>query len=231
MSLMKRIASLYNVFGLMLGLIAVVAVSVSPIAHLVSAQSNNSSTGSKVSIPPKLAMQVQAGGGNTTLPYDIFNPKMIHISSGQSVSWYNPAKVAEPHTVTFVMDNKTRAPLSSPFVVKNTTSFTSVPPGSNSAPVILPSPKNQSMTMILASNSRASNPVVIDSTGKVIHLSPNPTYSVKGDEKFINSGLLFPKGKGPPNASSSFTLKFEKAGNYNYYCILHPWMKGKVVVS
>jgi plastocyanin len=228
---MKTIASLYSVVGLMLGLIATVAVSVSPIAHLASAQSNSSSTASKVLIPPKLAVQVQAGGGNTTLPYDIFTPKLVHINSGQSVSWYNPAKVAEPHTVTFVMDNKTKAPLSSPFLVKNTTSFASVPPGSNSAPVILPNPKNQSMTMILGSNTRASNPVVIDSTGKVTHLPPNPTYSVKGDEKFINSGLLFPKGKGPPNASTSFTLKFEAAGTYNYYCILHPWMKGKVMVS
>ena len=176
-------------------------------------------------------MHVQAGGGNATLPYDIFNPKLIHISSGQSVSWYNPAKVAEPHTVTFIRDNKTKAPLSSPVLVKNTSSFASVPPGSNSAPVILPNPKDQSMTMILASNSRASNPVVIDSTGKVVQLLPNSTYSVKGNEKFINSGLLFPKGKGPPSASTSFTLRFEKAGSYNYYCILHPWMKGKVMVS
>lgn len=215
----------------MLALIATLAVLVSPIVHLASAQSNSSLTVSKVSIPPRLVMHVQAGGGNTTLPYDIFNPKLIHINSGQSVSWYNPAKVAEPHTVTFIMDNTTKAPLNSPFLVKNTSSFASVPPGSNSAPVILPNPKNQSMTMILASNSRASNPFVMDSTGKVVHLPPNPTYSVKGSEKFINSGLLFPKGKGPPDASTSFTLKFEKAGTYNYYCILHPWMKGKVMVS
>jgi plastocyanin len=217
--------------GIVLGLVATVAIVVSPIAHRVSAQSNNSSSASIATSSPKTTTQVQAGGGNATLPYDVFNPKLVRISSGQSISWYNPAKVAEPHTVTFVMDNKTKAPLSSPFAVKNSTSFASVPPGSNSAPVILPNNKNPSMTMILASNSRASNPVVIDSTGKIIHLTPNPTYSVKGDEKFINSGLLFPKGKGPPNASSSFTLKFEKAGTYNYYCILHPWMKGKVVVS
>jgi plastocyanin len=65
----------------------------------------------------------------------------------------------------------------------------------------------------------------------VTHLSPNAAYSVKGDEKFINSGLLFPQGKGPPNASTTFTLTFEKAGIYNYYCILHPWMKGKVIVK
>ena len=85
--------------------------------------------------------------------------------------------------------------------------------------------------MIQGSNARASSPVIIDSTAKVIPLGSNPAYSVKGDEKYVNSGLLFPKGKGPPNGSTSFTLTFEKAGTYNYYCILHPWMKGKVIVE
>ena len=56
-------------------------------------------------------------------------------------------------------------------------------------------------------------------------------YSVKGDEKLVNSGLVFPKGMGPPNGSTSLTLTFEKAGTYDYYCILHPWQKGKVVVQ
>lgn len=43
--------------------------------------------------------------------------------------------------------------------------------------------------------------------------------------------VFFSRDKGPPNASTSFTLTVEKAGTYNYYCILHPWMKGKVVVT
>ena len=99
----------------------------------------------------------------------------------------NAAKVGEPHTVTFVTDNKTKAPLSAPFAVKNSSSFMAIPPGSNSAPVLLPNHHNPSMTMILASNSRASSPTVIDSTGKAVHLGPNPIYSVKGNEKFISS--------------------------------------------
>jgi plastocyanin len=85
--------------------------------------------------------------------------------------------------------------------------------------------------MILGSNAVASNPVVIDSAGNVKHLGHNAAYSVKGNEKLVNSGLVFPKGMGPPNGSTSFTLAFEKAGTYNYYCILHPWQKGKVVVQ
>jgi plastocyanin len=43
--------------------------------------------------------------------------------------------------------------------------------------------------------------------------------------------MLFPKGMGSPNGSTTFTLTFEKAGTYDYYCILHPWQKGKVAVQ
>ena len=219
---------------LIIALIVIGAASVltiSQISQITSAQ--NTPTSAAAAAPTTATdVRVQAGTGNSTLPYDVFYPKQVQISPGQSVSWYNGAKVGVPHTVTFVTDNKTKAPLSAQFAVKNSSSFVSIPPGSNSQPVLLPpNSQNPSMTIISASNARASNPGVIDSTGKVTHLSPNSAYSVKGDEKFINSGLLFPQGKGPPNAGTSFTLTFEKAGTYNYYCILHPWMKGKVTVK
>jgi hypothetical protein len=107
-----------------------------------------------------------------------------------------------------------------------------MPPNSiTSQPVIIPNRQNPSMTTILASNSIASSAVVIDSAGNVKHLGRNGVYSVKGDEKLVNSGMLFPKGMGPPNGSTTFTLTFEKAGTYNYYCLLHPWQKGKVAVQ
>lgn len=189
-------------------------------AHNAVAQTTTSST-----------IKVQAGGGNSTLPSDVFYPKQVQIKTGGSITWYNPSKVPEPHTVTFIMDNRTKAQLSAPFAVTNSSKFMAVPPGSNSEPVLIPNHNNPTMTMILGSNARASNPTVIDSTGKAIHLNKDGTYSVKGDEKYINSGIFFPQGKGPPNASTSFTLTFEKAGTYSYYCILHPWMKGKVVVQ
>jgi hypothetical protein len=145
--------------------------------------------------------------------------------------WYNPSKVGEPHTVTFALDNKTKPDLSATFAVRNSSSFMAMPPNSYSQPTIIPNRQNPSMTMIMGSNAIASSPTVIDSTGKVKSLSPNAAYSVKGNEKLVNSGLVFPKGMGPPNGSTSFTLTFEKAGTYNYYCILHPWQKGKVMVQ
>lgn len=194
------------------------------IANVALAQSSSGST-------PSSSVKVQAGGGNSTLPYTIFNPQSVQVKQGQSVMWYNPSKVGEPHTVTFALDNKTKPDLSATFAVRNSSSFVPMPPNSTSEPVIVPNSQNPLMSTILGSNAIASNPVVIASAGNVTHLSHNAAYSVKGNEKLVNSGLLFPKGMGPPTGSTAFTLTFERAGTYNYYCILHPWQKGKVIVQ
>ncbi len=42
-------------------------------------------------------------------------------------------------------------------------------------------------------------------------------------DKVFDSGLL--------NPSASFSYVFEKPGEYDYYCMLHPYMTGKVAVS
>lgn len=204
---------------IILGVSSVIAMTI-VIGNMTLAQSSSTSS-----------VKVQAGGGNSTLPYTIFNPQTVRVKTGQSVMWYNPSKVGEPHTVTFALDNKTKPDLSATFAVKNSSRFTPVPSNSTSKPVIIPNRQNPSMTMIVGSNAVASNPVVIDSAGNLKHLSHNAVYSVKGNEKLVNSGLVFPNKMGPPNGSTSFTLTFEKAGTYNYYCILHPWQKGKVVVQ
>jgi plastocyanin len=194
------------------------------ITNMALAQSSNTSSASS-------SVKIQAGGGNSTIPYTVYNPATAQIKSGQTVMWYNPSVAPEPHTVTFALDNNTRPELSAPFAVKNSSTFMPMPPNTNSQPVILPNRQDPSMTTILASNSIASSATVIDSTGNVKHLGSNAAYSVKGDEKLVNSGMLFPKGMGPPNGSTTFSLTFEKAGTYDYYCILHPWQKGKIAVQ
>jgi plastocyanin len=72
--------------------------------HIASAQNLSTSATPSSSNGTGAIKEVQAGGGNSTLPYDVFYPKQIQVSPGQSVGWYNPAKVAEPHTVTFVVE-------------------------------------------------------------------------------------------------------------------------------
>ena len=136
------------------------------IANVALAQSSSGST-------PSSSVKVQAGGGNSTLPYTIFNPQSVQVKQGQSVMWYNPSKVGEPHTVTFALDNKTKPDLSATFAVRNSSSFVPMPPNSTSEPVIVPNSQNPSMSTILGSNAIASNPVVIASAGNVTHLSHN----------------------------------------------------------
>ncbi len=203
-----------------------IAVMTMIIANIASAQSSSGGSNSTSTS----SVQVQAGGGNSTIPYTVYNPATAQIKTGQSVMWYNPSVAPEPHTVTFALDNNTRPELSATFAVKNSSNFMPII-NFTSEPVIIPNRNNPSTTLILGSNAIASSAVVIDSAGNVKHLGSNAAYSIKGDEKLVNSGMLFPKGTGPPNGSTTFTLTFEKAGTYDYYCILHPWQKGKVVAQ
>jgi plastocyanin len=84
------------------------------------------------------SIKVAAGGGNDTGPLTLFLPSKIDIKTGQSVTWYNPTTVGEPHTVTFIFDNTTFAGVVSPLGVSNTTKFVPLPPVSNNAPILLP---------------------------------------------------------------------------------------------
>lgn len=202
------------------------------ITNMALAQSNSGggSSNGTAAVSSASSFQVQAGGGNSTLPYTVFTPQTAQIKAGQSIMWYNPSVAPEPHTITFALDNSTRPELSATFAVKNSSNFLPVL-NFTSEPVIIPNRNNPSTTLILGSNAIASSAVVVDSAGNVKHLGKNAAYSIKGGEKLVNSGMLFPKGMGPPNGSTAFTLTFEKAGTYDYYCILHPWQKGKVIVQ
>ncbi len=170
-----------------------------------------------------------AGGGNATDMLSIFAPQDIQVNVGQNVTWDNPSTVAEPHTVTFVLDNKTTADIVSPFSVPNSTQFMPIPPTANSEPLKVPGKDN----VVIAANARSYLPAVIDEQGKVTHLAPNATYSITGNEKYINSGWLLPKGQEQayPGSSTTFTVTFQKAGTYKYFCGLHPWMMGSVTVK
>jgi plastocyanin len=193
---------------------------------IISAQdtSNNNSTTTASSIT------VHAGGGNSTAPLTAFIPQQIEVSVGQSVTWDNPSTVAEPHTATFILDNKTATNIVSPFGVPNSRQFTAIPPSSNNEPLKVPGQNN----VVIAVNARSFVPTVIDSQGNVKHFAPpNAAYTMDGTGKYVNSGWLVPKGQEQlyPGSSTSFTVTFQKAGTYHYICQLHPWMTGSVVVK
>jgi plastocyanin len=177
------------------------------------------------------AAKVQAGGGNATAPITQFIPQTVEINKGQSVTWYNPTTVGEPHTVTFVFDNKTLTGVVAPFAISNSTKFMPLPPNSNSQPLITPG--QNGMNTLSGINARSYTAVAIDSSGNVKPMTPNANYTLVGNEKYVNSGYFLPKGleKQYPGSGNTFTVKFENGGTYYYLCVLHPWMIGSVKVK
>ena len=191
----------------------------------------NSNAGNMTTVQAHVT-RVAAGGGNISLSLNQFLPKDVEINAGDNITWYNPSKVPESHTVTFTSDsNLSVSNINSPFVVSNSTQFVPLPPDANSEPVMMGG-KNGT-NVIIGLNTRAVNPIVIDSIGDITYLNPNATYNMDGTEKYLNSGAIFPEGKIRSNYQpiTEFTVKFQKAGTYNYLCIFHPWMTGTVVVK
>ena len=189
--------------------------------------------------------EVQAGTGVGNAAIILFSPQLVQIKAGQSVTWYNPTPVPEPHTVTFVLNNNNNksyaADLTAPFTISNTNSTTTnstqiMPfiPNSNNEPLMTPD-----NNAIIAINKRAYDPVVViedsSTTGgkNVTYLKQNANYSMSGTEDYINSGWLLPKGQENlyPGSGNTFTMTFQKPGTYDYVCIVHPYMTGRVIVK
>jgi plastocyanin len=190
--------------------------------------------------------EVQAGIGVGNAAIILFSPQQVQIKAGQSVTWYNPTPVPEPHTVTFVLNNNNSdnnnksyaADLIAPFTISTTTNSTQIMPlipNSNSEPLMTPD-----NNAIIATNKRAYNPVVViedsPTTGggkNVTYMKQNANYSMSGTEDYVNSGWLLPKGQENlyPGSGNTFTMTFQKPGTYDYLCIIHPYMTGRVIVK
>lgn len=182
---------------------------------------------------------IVAGGGNATTVLMTYTPNSLSIDAGDSVTWYNPTEVGEPHTITFIMDKNYFPPPAFPLSVSNTTVSNLGIPNSNVEPLIVSNNSIQNTvtkgntTTIVVDNSRVYNPTIVDSTGNnITTLLPNSNYVMKGNEKYVNSGWMFPAGMIPPGMApiTDFTITFEKPGTYNYLCIIHPWMTGTIDV-
>ena len=175
---------------------------------------------------------VKAGGGGARIMVSKYFPTELEIKVGDTVTWYNPTKVPEPHTVTFIKNPNNYPELIAPYAISDSSQLTPLPPGSNSEPLVVPS-ENGGGKVVLAANARVFYPAVIDSSGKETTLTPNANYTMDGTEQYVNSGWLLPQGQSKlfPGTSETFTVKFEKSGTYPYTCIFHPWMTGNVIVK
>ncbi|HEY7081894.1 MAG TPA: hypothetical protein VH500_19545 [Nitrososphaeraceae archaeon] len=179
-----------------------------------------------------LVTRILVGGGNNTYPFYGYDPQRVDIKAGSTVIWSVPSMAPlEPHTVSFVFNNKAFALPTAPFVIPSSSKFVPLPKDANSKPNVVPSKNGTSIALV--SNAMSYDPSSIDQTGRAKTYNPNSSLRVYGNEHYINSGWLIPKGteKIFPGASTIFTLTFPKSGTYNYTCTLHPWMIGQVVVK
>ncbi len=179
-----------------------------------------------------VSKSINVGGNGSN--WDKFIPKNATINVGESVTWINPMSVPEPHTVTFINNEEMFPPLFAVFSIPNDTEFTPAIPSPNMALTLMPDQSNPNNKLVVVDNARSSAPVIVDSTRtNITYMQPNAKYTFTGEESYVNSGWMFPEGQAPPGAPpiSSFTLTFEKAGTYNYICIIHPWMTGTIMVN
>lgn len=177
---------------------------------------------------------VAAGGGGPVSVVTWFVPQNISISAGETVTWVNPTAVGEPHTVSFIREEAYFANLESPYLIANGTELTpAIPDEQNTEPLIIPGQNGTTTNTILVANNRAVSPVVIDAQNNVTYLPPNANYTMTGNELYVNSGVLLPESQIPSGAPpiTSFSVTFENVGTYDYLCIFHPWMTGRVIVE
>src|ERR671933_3073511 len=185
---------------------SILAIAISASSKLVLALPNTAATSNTI--------KVEAGRGNASAIIDHFFPQTAKIKVGQSITWYNPTQVAEPHTVTFALDTKTMTRPVAPFAINpSSTQFMPIPPDSNNEPVKAPG-KN----VAVALNARSFIPTIIDSQGGVKHFAPNAAYTMDGTEKYVNSGWLLPKGQEQafPGSGNTFTVTFQKDKNKRF---------------
>ena len=177
---------------------------------------------------------VAAGGGGPVSVVTWFVPQNISISAGETVTWVNPTVVGEPHTVSFLKQSDYFAAIESPYLIPRDTELIPANPNErNTEPLIIPGQNDTASNTIIGANARATNPVVIDAQNNATYLPLNANYTMTGDELYVNSGWLWPEGQIPPGLApiTSFSVTFENAGTYDYICVIHPWMTGRVIVE
>jgi plastocyanin len=177
---------------------------------------------------------VAAGGGGPVSVLTWFVPQNVSISAGETVTWINPTVVGEPHTVSFLKQQDYFAAIESPYLIPRDTELTPANPNElNTEPLIIPGQNDTSSNTIIAANARATNPVVIDAQNNATYLPLNANHTMKGDELYVSSGWIWPKNAIPPGLApiTSFSVTFENAGTYDYLCVVHPWMTGRVIVE
>lgn len=218
-------------------IIFVIATILSP-AHLSFAQTASSS--SITTTPQTAAQRVAIGQGSTeTVQYYTYTPQSIEINVGESITWFSPAELVDVHTVTFVSDPSIQSDIILPFAVSTGETFELLAPFNTGNPLIIQAPDGRDA--IAGLNKDAWYPTVIDANNQTTYLNGTDIqYAIQGNERLVNSGIILPPTPpatgappqmGPPFPPvNSFTAIFAQPGTYPYFCAIHPWMSGQVIV-
>lgn len=59
-----------------------------------------------------------------------YNPQTVQAKTGDTIVWNAVSPIAEPHTVSFVLDNKTMTAPDVPFAASTLPQLSALPPGS-----------------------------------------------------------------------------------------------------
>lgn len=200
-------------------------------ASVDAKNSNSSSTGNNASSIKPDNYAIKVGEGNNTVSVTKYFPDYVEITAGDSITWYNGVEVPNPHTVTFIRNLGNIEKIGVPFYVPNNTIFT---PVLNNLGEPLEEKTSNGTRIVMMLNARALTPTVIAADNKVMELKQNSVYALNGSEKFVNSGPLLSLDKEQNfdySFSSSFTVVFNKPGFFEYSCLFHPWMIGKLLVK
>ncbi len=207
-------------------------IHINSVYATVDAKNNNSSlTGNNTSSIKHDNYAIKVGEGNNTVSFTKYFPDYVEITAGDSITWYNGVDVPYPHTVTFVRDLDNMEKIGVPFYVSNNTQIT---PVINNLGEPLEETTSNGTRVVMMLNARALTPTVITADDKVMELKKDSIYALNGSEKFVNSGPLLSLDKEQKfdySFSSSFTVVFNKPGFFEYTCLFHPWMIGKVLVK
>lgn len=194
--------------------------------------------------PVIIYADVYAGGGNTSMHINEFDPVKKEIFAGESIKWSNPtAGKPYPHMVVFFGNSSDNQLKQKILNISRSLS------ASNSESII----NNLDNLMEKVSSERENGSEIIDARSILFpslinsssqltvfyldsqgnRLYKGATYNITGQEVYVNSGLIWAGGTVPDDFSKiySFTVTFEKTGTYNYQCLLHPDMKGTVIVK
>ena len=143
------------------------------------------------------------GAGEKTSAINVYFPRRVSIRAGDTITWkMNTA--ADPQTVTF----NDQRPEDDVISV----------PTSGVADTVFGNGSSDSMF----------NPNLLYPTRR----EDDPVEVWRG-AGYVNSGVMFPKPQLPPGFPliDTFSLRFDKPGVYPYYCGIHDFHKGVVVVE